>query len=63
VHANDQPATLKMREVAADLRIGKNQSYELIRSGRLRSVRIGRAIRVTREALEEFKAGDRAEAS
>jgi excisionase family DNA binding protein len=55
-----EPATLKAKEVAAELRCGKNQAYELIRRGELRSVRIGRAIRVTREALEEFKAGGRA---
>jgi excisionase family DNA binding protein len=54
---------LKVTEVAADLRIGRNQAYELIRSGQLRSVRIGRAIRVPREALEAFKAGRHAEAS
>jgi excisionase family DNA binding protein len=60
---NEHPETLKVREVAAILRCGKNQAYELIRDGQIRSVRIGRAIRVTREALEDFKAGDRAEAS
>jgi excisionase family DNA binding protein len=54
-----EPATLKPKEVAAELRCGKNQAYELIRRGELRSVRIGRAIRVTREALDEFKAGHR----
>jgi excisionase family DNA binding protein len=60
---DDNHETLKVREVAAILRCGKNQAYELIRDGRLRSVRIGRAIRVPREALEDFKAGDRAEVS
>jgi excisionase family DNA binding protein len=54
--------TLKVREVAAILRCGRNQAYELIRDGRIRSVRIGRAIRVTREALDEFKAGREAAA-
>ena len=49
--------TLKVREVAAILRCGRNQAYELIQRGEIRSVRIGRAIRVTREALDEFKAG------
>jgi excisionase family DNA binding protein len=48
---------LKVPELAAELRVGVNQAYELVRSGAIRSVRIGRAIRVTREALEEFKAG------
>ena len=57
---NENHETLKVREVAAILRCGKNQAYELIRDGRIRSVRIGRAIRVTREALDEFKAGVRA---
>ena len=54
---NENPETLKVREVAAILRCGKNQAYELIRDGQIRSVRIGRAIRVTREALDEFKEG------
>jgi excisionase family DNA binding protein len=54
---NDNHETLKVREVAAILRCGRNQAYELIQRGEIRSVRIGRAIRVTREALDEFKAG------
>jgi excisionase family DNA binding protein len=56
----EKPDTLKVKEVAAILRCGKNQAYELIQRGEIRSVRIGRAVRVTREALEEFLAGDRA---
>jgi excisionase family DNA binding protein len=59
---NDHHETLKVREVAAILRCGRNQAYELIQRGEIRSVRIGRAIRVTREALEEFKAGREAAA-
>jgi excisionase family DNA binding protein len=51
------PDVLKVMEVADELRIGRNQAYELVRSGQLRAVRIGQAIRVTREALAEFKAG------
>jgi excisionase family DNA binding protein len=59
---NDNQETLKVREVAAILRCGRNQAYELIQRGEIRAVRIGRAIRVTREALEEFKAGREAAA-
>ena len=59
---NENHETLKVREVAAILRCGKNQAYELVRSGAIRSVRIGRAIRVPVEALEEFKAGQEAAA-
>ena len=50
-------ATLKVAEVQADLRCGRNQVYELIRTKQLRALRIGRAIRITPEALAEFKAG------
>ncbi len=53
------PSVLKVKEVAAELRCAKRLAYDLVRSGQLRSVRIGNAIRVTREALEEFKAGSR----
>jgi excisionase family DNA binding protein len=56
--ADNGQEVLKVREVAAELRCGKNQAYELVRTGAIRSVRIGRAVRVTREALEAFKAGD-----
>jgi excisionase family DNA binding protein len=52
-----EPETFKVKEVAAILRCGRNQAYELVKSGEIRAVRIGRSIRVTREALEEFKEG------
>jgi excisionase family DNA binding protein len=55
---NGAQQVLKVKEVAVELRI--NQAYQLIERGEIRSVRIGRAVRVTREALEEFLAGDRA---
>jgi excisionase family DNA binding protein len=58
-----KPSTLEVREVAADLRIGKNQAYELVKSGALRSVKIGRTIRVPVEALSELKAGERAQSA
>jgi excisionase family DNA binding protein len=54
-----EPATLKVAEVAAELRCGRNRVYELIASGRLPAVRLGeRSIRITREALQAFKAGE-----
>jgi excisionase family DNA binding protein len=57
---NGAQQVLKVKEVTGELRVGINQAYELIQRGEIRSVRIGRAVRVTREALEEFLAGDRA---
>jgi excisionase family DNA binding protein len=46
--------TLKVPEVAEKLRCGKATVHELIRAGKLRSFRVGRLIRVSPEALEDF---------
>jgi excisionase family DNA binding protein len=59
---NGAQQVLKVKEVAGELRVGINQAYELVQRGEIRSVRIGRAVRVTREALDEFKAGREAAA-
>ena len=36
------------------LGIGRNTAYELVRSGRLRSIRVGRQVRIPKNALIEF---------
>lgn len=45
---------LTPEEVAEHLRVGRTKVYELMASGRLRSVKIGRRRRVSPGALEEF---------
>ena len=50
----DLPMTLRVEELMPILGIGRNTAYELIRSGQIRSVRIGRQIRIPRDALLEF---------
>ena len=49
-----EPSVLTVPEVARALRIGRNHAYELIRDGRLPALRIGRAIRVPRAAVERL---------
>ena len=49
--------TLRVEDLMPLLGIGRNTAYELIRSGQIRSVRIGRQIRIPREALLEFLDG------
>lgn len=49
-----ESALMKVREVAAELRISQRTAYTLVASGQLKSVHIGRLIRVTRAALDEF---------
>ena len=51
---HDLPMTLRVEDLMPILGIGRNTAYELIRSGEIRSVRIGRQIRIPREALLEF---------
>ena len=54
---NDLPMILRVEDLMPLLGIGRNTAYELIRSGQIRSVRIGRQIRIPREALLEFLDG------
>lgn len=51
---HDLPMTLRVEDLMPLLDIGRNTAYELIRSGQIRSVRIGRQIRIPRDALLEF---------
>jgi excisionase family DNA binding protein len=52
----DYPDVGRVEEVAAVLRCSKWCVYDMINTGALKSIRLGRAIRVTRRALEEFLA-------
>lgn len=51
---HDLPMTLRVEELMPILGIGRNTAYELIRSGQIRGIRIGRQIRIPRDALLEF---------
>jgi excisionase family DNA binding protein len=50
----DYPDVGRVEEVAAVLRCSKWCVCDLINTGALKSIRLGRAIRVTRRALEEL---------
>lgn len=51
---HELPVTLRVEDLMPILGIGRNTAYELIRIGQIRSVRIGRQIRIPRDALLEF---------
>lgn len=53
----DLPMILRVEDLMPILGIGRNTAYQLIRSGQIRRVRIGRQIRVPGEALWEFLDG------
>ena len=45
---------LKVPELAEVLRIARGRAYELVGSGEIPSVRIGRSVRVSRRELEKW---------
>lgn len=48
------PLLLTVEEMASVLRIGRNPAYQLVKDGRIQSIRVGRSIRIPRNALVQF---------
>lgn len=53
----DLPLSMRIEDVMTVLDIGRNTAYALVRSGRLRSIKIGRQLRISKDALEAFLRG------
>ena len=51
---DDLPLVMKVEDLMPILGIGRNMAYELVRSGQIRSIRVGRKIRVPRDAVAEY---------
>jgi excisionase family DNA binding protein len=45
---------LTVRDVEAELQLGRTRTYELLRSGEIPVIRIGRVLRVPRDALHRW---------
>ena len=56
------PLLVTIEEAAAMLSIGRTTVYELVWSGKLTPLRIGRSVRFARDQLEAFVADLRADA-
>ena len=52
----EMPIILTVSELSEVLRIGRNTAYELVRSGAIQSIRIGRQIRIPRQAVCDYLA-------
>ena len=50
----EQPLVLRVEDLAQILAIGRNTAYELVRSGKIKSVRIGKCYRITMDAIAEY---------
>ncbi len=55
--AEDIPLVLRVEDLMPILEIGRNAAYDLVRSGQIRSFRIGHQIRIPRDAVLEFISG------
>ena len=51
---DELPLVLSVQQVQEVLNVSKTTAYELIHTGAIASVKIGRTFRVTRVALEKF---------
>ena len=53
-HAVHAPMLLTVRDVEAELQLGRTRTYELLRSGEVPVIRVGRVLRVPRDALRRW---------
>lgn len=51
---DDLPLTLRVEELMPILGIGRNTAYELVRSGKIRGVRVGKQIRIPKDEVQRF---------
>ena len=48
------PMVFSVPELAEILGIGRNSAYELVKSGKIKSVKIGKNIRLSKQALMDY---------
>lgn len=51
---DDLPLTLKVEDLVPILGIGRNTAYDLVRSGQIKSIRVGRNIRISKSEVLAF---------
>lgn len=48
------PAALKVKDLVPLLQVSHNTAYALVRSGQIRSIRVGQTYLIEREAVAEY---------
>ena len=51
------PLVLTIEELMRTLNIGRNAAYELVRSKRIRSIKIGKRVKIPKDAVKDFLNG------
>lgn len=50
----DVPLVLQVKDLPPLLKVGLNTAYELVRSGQIHSVKVGRVYRIPRNAVMDY---------
>ena len=53
---DELPLTLRVEDLTSILDIGRNTAYALVRCGKIRSIRIGRQLRIPKDAIQDYLA-------
>ena len=53
---DELPLTLRVEDLMPILGIGRNTAYELVRSKQIFSVKIGRQLRIPKDAIQDYLA-------
>ena len=56
---DELPLTLRVEDLMSILDIGRNTAYELVRSKQIFSVKIGRQLRIPKQALIDYLTSSR----
>ena len=56
---DELPLTLRVEDLTSILDIGRNTAYELVRSKQIFSVKIGRQLRIPKQALIDYLTSSR----
>lgn len=51
---DELPLTLRVEDLMPVLHIGRNTAYELVNSGQIKSIRVGRQIRIPKAEILRF---------
>lgn len=51
---DELPLTLRVEDLMSILDIGRNTAYELVRCGKIRSIRIGKQLRIPKQAVIDY---------
>lgn len=51
---DELPLTLRVEDLTSILDIGRNTAYELVRCKKIRSIRIGKQLRIPKQALIDY---------